>query len=76
MLATTVMPAYERPDDWLHGEKKSGKQFMITETASDAIGVVAKELGISRSEVIERAVRCGGLEAAKKYNPETGSCNQ
>ena len=74
MLAAT-MPAYERPDDWLHGEKKSGKQFMITETASAAIDAIAKELGISRSEVIERAARCGGMQAAKKFNPETGSCD-
>lgn len=69
------MPAYERPEDWIHGEKKSGKQFMLTDTASAAIDEIAKELGISRSEVVERAARCGGMEAAKKFNPETGNCD-
>ncbi|MFP4410977.1 ribbon-helix-helix domain-containing protein [Coleofasciculus sp.] len=68
------MPQYERPADWLHGEKKLGKQFMITQTASDAIDAIAKKLGISRSEVIERAARCGGMEVAEKFNPETGEC--
>lgn len=65
---------YERPDDWLHGEKKSGKQFMLTETASAAIDAIAKELGISRSEVVERAARCGGMLAAKRFSPTTGTC--
>lgn len=74
MLVTTTMPAYERPDDWLHGEKKSGKQFMLTDTASAAIDAIAKELGISRSEVVERAARCGGMDAAKKFNPGDGTC--
>lgn len=68
------MPSYERPADWLHDGKKTGKQFMITEFASEAIDEIAKELKISRSEVIERAVRCGGMEAAKKFDPETGIC--
>jgi hypothetical protein len=75
MLVTTVT-TYERPDDWLHGEKKSGKQFMLTDTASAAIDAVAKELGISRSEVVERAARCGGMQAAKKFNSETGTCSK
>lgn len=74
MLVTTVAK-YERPDDWVHGEKKAGKQFMLTETASTAIDAIAKELGISRSEVVERAARCGGMQAAKKFNPETGDCS-
>ena len=47
---------------------------MITDWASEQLDNVAKELGTSRSEVIERLIRCGGLEAAKKYDPETGEC--
>lgn len=66
-----AVTSYERPHDWIHGEKKMGKQFMLTETASAAIDAVAKELGISRSEVVERAARCGGMQAARQYNPET-----
>jgi CO/xanthine dehydrogenase Mo-binding subunit len=73
MLITTVA-TYDRPEDWIHGEKKSGKQFMLTETASTAIDQVAKELGISRSEVVERAARCGGMMNAKKFDSQTGEC--
>lgn len=65
---------YERPQDWIHEQKKVGKQFMITEIASKAIDSVAKKLGISRSEVIERAARCGGMEVAANFDPETGEC--
>lgn len=46
---------------------KIGEQFMLTETASSAIDAVAKELEISRSEVVERAARCGGMQAARQY---------
>ncbi|NET61302.1 MAG: hypothetical protein F6K47_35800 [Symploca sp. SIO2E6] len=70
------MSSYERPDDWLHGEKKTGKQFMLTLTASAAIDTVARELGISRSEVVERAARCGGMQLAKKFDTETGECSK
>ena len=72
MLISTVVT--ERPEEWIHNEKKTGKQFMLTKTASDAIEAIAKELGISRSEVVERAARCGGMNAAKRYNPDTGGC--
>lgn len=75
LITTATVGTYERPSDWIHGEKKTGKQFMLTETASAAIDAVAKELGISRSEVVERAARCGGLQAAKNFNPELGECN-
>lgn len=68
MLKSITMSRYERPDDWLHGEKKTGKQFMLTSTASSAIDLVAQDLGISRSEVVERAARCGGMQLAKNFN--------
>lgn len=75
MLVATEVVSYQRPDDWIHGEKKYGKQFMLTETASAAIDAIAKELGISRSEVVERAARCNGMEAAKRFNSQTGACD-
>ena len=62
------MPERDRPSEWIYNEKKSPKQFMITQTASSAIDKVAKELGISRSEVLERAIRCGGMDRAKNFN--------
>lgn len=69
------MPKYERPDDWMHGEKKTGRQFMLTDTASKLINEMAQQLGVSRSEALERALRCGGMQSAKKFNAETGVCS-
>ena len=73
---TKEKEAYQRPQDWIHDQRKGGKQFMLTELASTEIDKVAKELGISRSEVIERAARCGGMRVAANFNPDTGECCQ
>lgn len=69
-----VMSKPERAEPGAYGETKKPKQFMITDWASEQLDNVASELRTSRSEVIERLIRCGGLEAAKKYDPETGKC--
>ena len=74
-MLTTTVPKQERPEEWIYQEKKTPKQFMITQSASDAIDKIAKKLGISRSEVVERAARCGGMSKAKNFNSETGECN-
>ena len=66
------MPKQDRPEEWIYNEKKSAKQFMITETASVAIDTVAEKLGISRSEVVERAARCGGMNKAETFDLDTG----
>ena len=75
MLIMAVLKK-DRPEGWIYQEKKIPKQFMITQSASDAIDVIAKKLGISRSEVIERAARCGGMDKARNLNSESGECNQ
>jgi len=73
-MLTSIVPKQDRPEEWIYNEKKSAKQFMITETASMAIDKVAKKLGISRSEVVERAARCGGMTKAETFNLNTGKC--
>ena len=73
-MLITLVPKTERPEEWIYNEKKSAKQFMITETASSKIDEIAKKLNISRSEVLERAIRCGGMRCAEKFNPEIGDC--
>ncbi len=73
-MLITLVPKTERPEEWIYNEKKYAKQFMITETASSMIDEVAKKLKLSRSEVLERAIRCGGIESAEKFNPDTGKC--
>ncbi len=60
----------DRPNLWVYGEKKHSKTFMLTNTASKLIGETASELGITRSEVIERAIRNNGLLAAGTYTQE------
>ena len=73
-MLITVVPKKERPEEWIYNEKKQAKQFMITETASSQIDEIAKKLNISRSEALERAIRCGGMKSAEKFNSETGDC--
>lgn len=58
----------ERAERRAYGETKKPRQFMITDWASEELDKLADIMGITRSEVLERAIRCGGLDAAKKYN--------
>ncbi len=73
-MLITLVPKTERPEEWIYSEKKHAKQFMITATASAKIDEIAKKLNISRSEALERAIRCGAMACAEKFNPETGEC--
>jgi hypothetical protein len=75
-MSILVMPRPERAERGAYGETKKPKQFMITDWASDELEQIAEDLGITRSEVLERAIRCGGLDAARKFNPETGECER
>ena len=43
---------------------------MITDFASEEIDRVAKEFKMSRSDLLERSIRAGGLELAKDYKVE------
>jgi hypothetical protein len=70
-----VMPRPERAERGAYGETKKPRQFMITDWASDELDRIADELGTTRSEILERAIRCAGLEAARKFNLDTGECN-
>lgn len=74
MKVVLKMARPERAERRAYGETKKPKQFMITDWASDELERLAEELGITRSEILERAIRCGGLEAARKYNSQTGEC--
>ncbi len=57
----------------VHGEKKEPKQFMLTPGASDLLDTKAEQLGITRSELIERVIRCGGLDTADKFVEQSAS---
>lgn len=73
-MLTSTVPKKERPEEWIYNEKKIARQFMLTDTASAAIDQMAEELGISRSEVVERAARCDGMKKARRFDPQTGKC--
>ncbi len=61
MLTSVSFPRRAKPDKY--GETKQRFQFMLTETASKEIDKIAKKLGITRSEVLEKAIRGGGLDS-------------
>lgn len=65
-----VMAKDIRSKPGIYGEYKKQKCFMITDWASDEIDKVAEELGMTRSDLIERTIRAGGLKSAKNYNLE------
>ena len=53
-----------------YGETKKQKCFMLTDFASDEIDKLAKEYEMTRSDLLERAIRAGGLELAKDFQLE------
>ena len=73
MLIAVPRPKRAKPEE--HGGTKSRYQIMLTDSANELLDKMADELGITRSEVLERLIRCGGLECAKRFNPETGKCD-
>jgi hypothetical protein len=70
ILISTPMPRPKKADIYAHGGKKKQYQFMLTEEASGLLDAVADELGISRSELFERMIRGGGMDAARSYEAD------
>lgn len=55
----------KRADKDKYGEPKQRYQIMLTETASNELDKVSEKLGITRSELIEKAIRQGLLNQVK-----------
>lgn len=55
MLKTVVRPKRAKQDQY--GETKQRYMFMLTETASNSVESASEQLGITRSELLERLVR-------------------
>ncbi len=68
MFRLSVMARMKKAYPKIHGEKKRQFQFMLTEEASEELDKIAERLGVSRSEVFERAIRNGGLQAAVTFD--------
>ena len=66
-MVVLTMARAEKALPGIHGETKKPKQFLITDWASQEIEKVAEQLGITRSEALERALRSGAMELAKNY---------
>ena len=70
MTVLLLMSDDVRSKPGIYGEVKKQKCFMITDFASDEIDRVAKEYKMSRSDLLERSIRAGGLKLAKDYEIE------
>ncbi|MDB9372344.1 ribbon-helix-helix domain-containing protein [Nodularia sphaerocarpa] len=53
------MPRPKRAQKDKYGETKQRYQIMLTETASLELDAISEELGITRSELLEKAIRQG-----------------
>lgn len=65
-----IMAKDLRPKPGLYGEVKKQKCFMLTDWASEEIDRAAAEFQMTRSDLLERAIRAGGLLLAKDYKIE------
>ena len=60
-----IVPRPRRADKDKYGETKHRYQIMLTETASNELDKVSEKLGITRSELLEKAIRQGLLSQVK-----------
>jgi predicted ArsR family transcriptional regulator len=63
----TAVPRAKRAEPEQYGEIKNRYQFMLTGTSSDKIDELAEKLGITRSEVLEKLIRLGGLSLVLQH---------
>jgi metal-responsive CopG/Arc/MetJ family transcriptional regulator len=66
------VPRPKRTEKDKYGETKQRYQIMLTETASLELDKVSEEFGITRSELIEKAIRQGLLNQVKLDPGEIG----
>ncbi len=69
-MVLLIMSEDVRSKPGIYGEVKKQKCFTITDFASGKIDRLAKEYKMTRSDLLERAIRAGGLELAKDYQVE------
>ncbi len=65
MYVLGLVPRPRRAEKDKYGETKQRYQIMLTETASVELDKVSEELGITRSELIEKVIRQGLLRKVK-----------
>ena len=62
-MLNSTLPRPKKAEPGKYGETKNRYQFMLTGTASDKVDEMAEELGITRSEVLERLIRTECFDA-------------
>ena len=72
-MSVSAMPVQRRIEAKLYGKAKVSKQFMITEQSLAAIDGLADELGLSRSETLERILRTFDENAVRHFDPEAAA---
>jgi DNA-binding Lrp family transcriptional regulator len=68
MLTSVPRPKKATPE--VHGAKKKQFQFMLTPDASEQLDCIADAAGITRSECMERLIRCADAKVVKNYGQE------
>ena len=71
-MYTRIVARPKRADKDKYGETKQRYQLMLTETASLELDKVSEELGITRSELMEKVIRQGLLKQVKLDPSEMG----
>ena len=61
-VCITKVPRAKKAEPNQHGEFKQRYQIMLTASASDELDRVSENLGITRSELVEKVIRQGLLE--------------
>lgn len=56
------MPRPKKAPSLSHGERKIPRQFMITPTSDNLIENAVELTGLSRSEIMERALKAGAMD--------------
>lgn len=56
------MPRPRKAPSLAHGERKVPRQFMITPTSDNLIENAVELTGLSRSEIMERAIKAGAMD--------------
>jgi hypothetical protein len=70
-MLVSLMSRDVRSKPGAYGEVKKQKCFMLTDFASDEIDRIAQEYQMTRSDLLERAIRAGGLTLAKDFEPKS-----
>jgi predicted DNA-binding protein len=71
-----IMSKDVRSKPGIYGETKKQKCFLLTDWASEELDRLAAKFQMTRSDLLERAIRAGGIEFAEDYKLNEEKKNQ